>query len=361
MRAKRILFVGLGGAGQRQLRIFKSLLGDEVEYSAFRASGKTPLLTPDFKVVEGVAIEDHFGLKIYSSLQEALDSGPEVVVIANPTALHVPTALEAVSRGIDVFMEKPLGNSLEDVDELEQQCREQRRTCYVAYQRRFHPCYVKAKELIQQGALGEIVSASFETMSFVPGWHPYEDYRDLYAVRGELGGGVLLTESHELDFCAQLFGLPQEVFCVGGALMCRTLDVEDTASLLFSYRSGERLLTVRMFLSFMQPHTGRSWSISGSKGHVSWSEDENTLHHHNYHNDETNIFSPTNFDRDSAFIDQAKFYFQWLCSAERAESGLEDGKKSLMMALAAKQSMTSGKPVSINSLIKESQKARALA
>lgn len=344
MPIKRILFIGLGGAGQRQLRVFKSLLGDEVEYAMFRARGQTPLLTPDFKVVEGVTIEDHYDLKVHRTFAEALNAQPDIAVIANPTSLHVPTALAAASRGINVFVEKPLGDSVADLEKLDISCREHESTCYVAYQRRFHPCYLTAKRVVQQGALGEIVDASFETVSFVPQWHPYEDYRRLYAVRKDLGGGVLLTESHELDFCAQLFGLPEKVFCAGGALMCRELDVEDTVSLLLSYGN----LTVRMFLSFMQPDTKRAWSITGTKGHLSWCEQENTLRHHHYESGETYVFPGDDLDRDRPFVDQARFYLEWLAQNNGTETGLEDGKASLLMAVAAKRSMASGKPETID-------------
>ena len=47
---KKIFFVGLGGAGQRHLRIFKDLLPGSVEYSAYRSTGQTPLLNSDFSI-----------------------------------------------------------------------------------------------------------------------------------------------------------------------------------------------------------------------------------------------------------------------------------------------------------------------
>ena len=39
-------------------------------------------------------------------------------------------------------------------------------------------------------------------------WHPYEDFRDLYACRSELGGGVLYTECHEIAVVLKILGLP---------------------------------------------------------------------------------------------------------------------------------------------------------
>jgi predicted dehydrogenase len=344
---KRILFIGLGGAGQRHLRIFKSLLPEEVRYTAYRTLSKTPLLAPDFVTIEGDTLENYYNLTLFESLERALDAKPDIVVIANPTALHVNTAIEAAKRGIHTFIEKPLGTDLQAVNELEVCCRERKCTCYVAYQWRFHPCFQMAKRILISGELGAIVSASFELASFVPNWHPYEDYRELYAVRSDLGGGAILTESHELDLCYQLFGLPQQLFCVGGALSDANLDVEDTASILMDYRKDVRRFPVLVSLSFMQKHTRRSWSIAGNQGYLTWNQDDNTLRHYNYTTGETQIFRPENFDHDTMFTAQAAYYLEWLQSAPRDDTGLEVGKASLIIALAAKRSLCSGSTVSV--------------
>jgi len=71
----------------------------------------------------------------------------------------------------------------------------------ISYQRRFHPRMKKMREIIVSGGIGKIVNILIEVGSFVPAWHPYEDFRELYACRADLGGGVLLTEIHEVDLC----------------------------------------------------------------------------------------------------------------------------------------------------------------
>ena len=77
---------------------------------------------------------------------------------------------------------------------------------------------------------------------YLPGWHPYEDYRQSYAARRELGGGVVSTQIHELDYVHWLFGLPGRVFAVGGTLGSLDVDVEDTASALFEHVKVRQLL-----------------------------------------------------------------------------------------------------------------------
>ena len=70
MKLKKILFLGLGAAGQRHLRIFKELLPNGIHYSAFRATKKTPLLYNDFSVNNESTIKQKYNLKLFQSLED---------------------------------------------------------------------------------------------------------------------------------------------------------------------------------------------------------------------------------------------------------------------------------------------------
>jgi len=62
------------------------------------------------------------------------------------------------------------------------------------------------KQALEQGQIGNVTSAIVEWGSYLPGWHPWEDYRDGYAGTKNLGGGAVLTCSHEIDTARYLFG-----------------------------------------------------------------------------------------------------------------------------------------------------------
>ncbi len=83
--------------------------------------------------------------------------------------------------------------------------------------------------------IGSAMIASFTVFSDVKSWHKYENWEDLYAVKKGLGGGVLLTEIHEIDLIFWFFGLPKTIFCSGGNRGQDKLDVEDTAQLILEY------------------------------------------------------------------------------------------------------------------------------
>ena len=65
---------------------------------------------------------------------------------------------------------------------------------------RFHPQSIKIFNIIKnKKSLGTIYNASINVNSYMPNWHKYENYKDLYASNKNLGGGVILTECHEID------------------------------------------------------------------------------------------------------------------------------------------------------------------
>ena len=92
------------------------------------------------------------------------------------------------------------------------------------------------KNIVLQGDLGRIISARVENGSFLPDWHPYENYQTNYAARTDLGGGAVLTCIHEIDYANYLFNKPLNIICKGGKKSKLRIDVEDFAKLKINYQ-----------------------------------------------------------------------------------------------------------------------------
>ena len=88
MKINKIFFVGLGGAGQRHLRIFKKLLPAQIEFSAYGALKKTPLLNSNFSTNSDSTIERKYDLRLFNTLEQGFDNQPDLVVISTPPSLH---------------------------------------------------------------------------------------------------------------------------------------------------------------------------------------------------------------------------------------------------------------------------------
>lgn len=342
MNINKILFVGLGGAGQRHLRIFKELLPPQTEFSAFRAIKKTPLLRSDFSVDKDSTLEKQFNLKLFNSLEEAFDNNPDLVVITTPTSLHYDIARRAAERSIDIFIEKPFSNNLNGFDKFRDLILGNNLICFVSFQRRFHPYLRKIKRLIDENKLGKIITANFNVGSYVPAWHPYEDFKELYACRSDLGGGVLLTEIHEVDLCYWYFGLPDYVYCAGGNHSDVTLDVEDTAHLTLKYSN----FAIQINLCFMQEHNRRDLYIAGTKGYAEWSMEGNRLAFHNYENNEKEIVSDPKFPNEAMFYSQDSYFLNELRRSDNSKY-LEIARASLAIVEAAKESMAKSADVRV--------------
>src|SRR5579862_6426793 len=115
---KKALFCGLGSIGQRHLRNLRALLGDSVEILAFRDRGGGPVLNADMTVREGANLEETYALRSFLGLAEALAERPDAVFVTNPNRLHLPIALAAARAGCHLFIEKPIADETEGVEEL---------------------------------------------------------------------------------------------------------------------------------------------------------------------------------------------------------------------------------------------------
>ena len=111
MEYNKVLFIGLGGAGQRHLRVISKLSPNSI-YLAFRTTNKTPLLRANFTVDQDNSIKDSYSLRIVETFEKGLLERPELVVISTPTSLHMNFALKAVRSGANVLVEKPFSHNL---------------------------------------------------------------------------------------------------------------------------------------------------------------------------------------------------------------------------------------------------------
>lgn len=340
---RHCLFVGLGGIGQRHLRNLRTLLGDAVEVSAYRVRRERQTLDDTLRVVDGVDLEQKYGVEVCADLDRALERKPDVVFITNPSSLHVPVALKAARAGCHLFIEKPLSHSLEQISELAQVCDEQRLVTCVAYQLRYHPGFVRLRELLGTSALGRVLSVRAEVGEYLPGFHPYEDYRRMYASQSALGGGVTLSQIHEIDYLCALFGTPRRVFSMGGHVSSLEVDVDDlSVSLLEFPRADGSPLFVELHQDFFQRPAQRSVTVVGERGRITWSLSGRFLEHVNETGQVIERQDHSQFQRNQAFLDELANFLGCVIRGEQCTPSLRDGALSLEVAVAQLASQADG-------------------
>ena len=167
--------------------------------------------------------------------------------------------------------------------------------------------------------------------SYVPDWHPYENFHDLYACRSDLGGGVLKTETHEIDFITWLFGIPRQIFSTYGCRGKFNIDVEDSANLLFDYDS----FSVQMSMCFMQRKQERKFKFFGQKGWIEFDLINQKLVVCSYDNKDLEVYEDI-VDNDELFKLQADYFlnkftsrdYQYLDALERNTTIIEKSLNS---------------------------------
>lgn len=175
----------------------------------------------------------------YLDYKEILkDNSIDVVHVCTPHFLHSTMAIDSIQAGKHVLVEKPLGISVKRVEEMIDAKNKYNKHLAVAFQNRYNDTSIKAKEIIEQGALGKI-----RGIKAIVTWNRDKQYYLGDEWRGKWeteGGGVLINQSiHDLDLMQWLGGPIDSV--KGNAdlrILSDVIEVEDTADATIRFKSG---------------------------------------------------------------------------------------------------------------------------
>jgi predicted dehydrogenase len=284
---------------------------------------------------------------VEGDLQAALAQHPEAVIISNPTALHLDIAIPAARAGCHLFLEKPISHSLERVDELQAAVQHSGCQVFVGYQFRFHPGLCHARRLLVDGTIGRPLSVRAHWGEYLPGWHPWEDYRQGYSARADLGGGVLLTLNHPLDYLRWLFGEVSALWAFAGQLSDLELKVEDTAEIGLRFASD---VLGSLHLDYNQRPPSHRLEVIGTQGTIRWDNADGATHVQQASDEGWQTYPPPQgFERNHLFLEQMRHFQEVVQGRAEPICSLEDGVKALQLSLAAHASQDQGQIIYIAS------------
>lgn len=325
-----ILIVGFGSIGKRHL---ENIL-DNFDAKIIVCTKRNDLKK---YVKKGIIIEN--------TLSKSLKHKPDVAFVTNETSHHVKTAITLASKGIHLFLEKPLSNSMKDVKKLEKIISEKKIITQIGCNMRFHPCIKKIKEITDKGKLGKIISVNVESSSYLPDWHPYEDYRHGYAARDDLGGGIALTCIHEIDFLYWFFGDAKKIFSITGKFSDLEISTDDLSVMTIIFKNE---IIGEVHLDYFQRPDFKSCTIKGTLGTLEWNSSTNEVkvffRNKNSWKTELKI---SNFEKNSMYVDELKYFFTCLKKKTNTMNTIVDGIKTLQIILHAKYASKLEKMISI--------------
>ncbi len=250
----KALVMGCGSIGVRHIFHLKQL-------------GLTQVEATDPNPQAGERAKASCQVVVYSNPEEALAKRPDVVLVCTPAATHIPMTIKALEAGAHVFVEKPLSISLDGVDSLMEKARLDGRVVQVGYNLRYHPAMRLAKEILESGRLGKILTGHAEFGLYLKKWWPDRDYRKSYMVESRLSGGLLLDASHEIDLLIWFMGPIKEVVSCGDKLS--DLDMKGLDVIKVLMRMESRALA-SLHIDCLQPTYTRGFTLVGEDSALRW-------------------------------------------------------------------------------------------
>ncbi len=318
----KFLIAGFGSIGRRHLRNLRTL--GETDIVLLRSHKST---LPDDEIA---------GLPVETDLDAALSHKPDAVIISNPTALHLDVAIPAAKAGCAILMEKPVSHSLDRLEEFRKAAETGGSRVLMGYQFRFHPGLHQVENWLSDGLIGRPLSFRAQWGEYLPNWHPWEDYRASYTSRSDLGGGVVVTLSHPVDYLRWLLGDVKSLWAFSGRISDLEIQVEDYAEIGLQFKNGA---VGSLHMDYYQQPPSHTMEITGTQGRILWDNADGCAR---LFRSETgswqDVSLPANFDRNDLFIAEMRHFLDVVKKQAEPICTMADGEAALKICLAVHQS-----------------------
>ncbi|WP_043929652.1 Gfo/Idh/MocA family protein [Bacillus sp. EB01] len=329
---QRVLLIGAGTMGMEHAVSYYAM--DHVEVAGI----------VELRKEQAARLVGDHDTKIFETLDEAVKNlhHIDVIDICVPTFLHKEYVMKAADYGIDVICEKPLAYTLEDAREMIDYCEEKHVKLFVGHVVRFFPQYAKVRELVANGAIGEVgVARTRRGGNFPAGWS------DWYADQTKSGGVILDLIIHDFDFLRWTFGEVERVFAKG--LAKRNIEHLDYALVTLAFKSG---VIAHVEGSWAHQTFSSQFEFAGKTGileYDSLKEEPVLLSIRQTHEEQAGVAVPQSPLKKSPYHVELEHFLICLKTNETPLVTAEDAYKAMEISAAALQSLKTGLPVTLDS------------
>ena len=304
------LFFGLGSIGQRHVRNLIKLK-KKSNIFAYRKKCSTPLLNYKNEKIDG-SVEKKYNIKSIKKLDYFKKNNIKInaAFICNPSKMHVSTAEWCIKKNIPIFVEKPVATNNNDLNKIYKLIKSKKKYInVVGYQLRFNPLIIFIKKYcFDQEKLGKIFNCEIYHGEHVDNFHSYESYKNSYTSKKKLGGGVSLTQIHELDYLNYFYEKYSllDIKYISQKISKLKIDVEDNYVSIFKYQSKfkKNISLAKITCSFVQIPKKRTIFISCEYGSVYADLNKSTIKILKPNKKE--IVKKFNFNRNGMFVNEVK-------------------------------------------------------
>ena len=330
-----ILIVGLGSIGQRHLRNIKKFY-PKTNFFCYRRIFKTPSLD-NFNRIKDFDLKSKYKITYIKNLNKLQKYNINAAFICTPSSFHVDETIKIIKQGINVFVEKPLGSSLKNIDKLKKTLKSKKIISMVGFQLRFNPIMIKLKKMVNSNKFGKLNQILIHHGENINNFHQYENYRNLYAAKNNLGGGVILTQIHEIDYMLYLLEdyKIKTIKTLKSKISKLKMDVEDTLNSTFLFINKKNQLSCNLHLNFYEQPGKRQINLIFEKGKILADLNNNKII---YENNKKKKIEKFYFRRNDLFISEIKYFFKHIKSDQMIgdSMNLYNGIKTLELAMQLK-------------------------
>lgn len=263
---KKFLFCSFGNIQQRHFRNLKKLSPNckinvylPNVYDKYRIFDDRLNISFANTLLEAYSIDTIF---YGSELDKAIDEQYDAVFIGTLPPNRVDIAIKCAMRGLNIFIEKPLSNNLDGVYKLWGIIEDKNLKCAVGFQMRFSPIIEELKQMVDDNIFGDIYRIEITHANNIRSWTKgRENLGSFYALKEATGGGVLLSQIHEIDYLTYLFGKHYPISAIYGNYLTNS-DVEDSITIL-SNLEKDYCIPIIINLDFISTIPRRTITIYG--------------------------------------------------------------------------------------------------
>lgn len=311
-RLIRVGVIGTGAMGQNHVRIYNEMEGVEL----------AGISDVDKSRVEAMAAQ--FKTKAFTDYKKMFAEGLDAVSIVVPTKLHKQVTLDALEAGLNVLVEKPIADTIENADLMIEAAKKENKILMVGHIERFNPAVIKLKELIASDTLGKVVSISTQRVG------PYNPrIRDV--------GVILDIGVHDIDVISYLYGRRvNHVYAIAGADIH---SFEDHTSIIL--RMDHEFAGV-VETNWLTPHKVRKLTAIGIKGVAYLDYIDQTLELH-----DSSWIRKAKIEKSEPLKNELKHFIDCVATGKTPKICGEDGKHALEVAMAAIRSYKEEKMIEV--------------
>jgi predicted dehydrogenase len=247
----------------------------------------------------------------------------DAVIISTPTYTHHEIACLCAEQGINIFLEKPMANTLENCDIILDSVKENKVRLFIAHVLRFWPSYGSVQKYIDEDRLnlGDIINIEGKRLTTFP-WSKW------FADQQKSGGVILDLSIHDIDYALWLMGKPVSVSCTGKKINKYNMDVYGEGLIKINFENDK---IAKCEGSWAKPEDFQFYTYTKIQGSNDFIEFDGVQI---YNNEKWNI--QNQYNSEDGYYNQIQHFLE-ICLYKKAKflvSGI-DGRLAVKVCLAA--------------------------